>query len=803
MAFINPAPGWPGIPARWTSSAKSAIGAALQPQSRVWFTLSHGILNEIYYPRIDQACTRDLGIIITDGHRFFSEEKRDADSTIQPIIDGAPAFDVKSACTRGRYLIEKRVLADPRRDVVLQHFSVHALTGELADYRLYALLAPHLVNKGAGNTAWCDDYKGVPMLFAEGGGTALALGCSALFVARSVGFVGVSDGWQDLRRHFSLRWRYDLAQNGNVALTGEIELAACDGRFTLALGFGRTAAEAALRVRMSLDQGVDSAVDAYLTEWRAWQDTLMPLDRARHAVGHNTYRISTAVLRTHEGRGFPGGYIASLSVPWGYSKGDEDLGGYHLAWPRDLVETAGGLLAAGAKQEARQVIAYLQGIQEPDGHWPQNCWLDGTPYWGGTQMDETAFPILLVDLAFRNGALPDAELAHVWPMMLKASSFIIQNGPVTGQDRWEEDGGYSPFTLAVEIAALLAAADIADRLSELRIAAYLRDTADIWNGLIEQWTYATDTLLSRQIGVDGYYVRVAPPETADAASPMRGFVPIKNRPPQASCEQASLVVSPDALALVRFGLRAPDDPRILNTVRVIDALLKVDLPSGPCWHRYNADGYGEHEDGRPFDGTGIGRAWPLLTGERAHYELASGNRSGAEALLTALEGFASDGHMIPEQVWDAPKIPERELFPGRPSGSAMPLAWAHAEHIKLLRSLADGQVFDMPPQPKARYLIQRVRSRHAVWRFNNKCRCLSAGYILRIELLSRAMVRWSTDDWRNSVNTMTQDSGLGIWAADLDTARLAQGDSVVFTFFWPDDDRWEGVNYDIQVVDSP
>jgi glucoamylase len=800
MTFEKPAPGWPGIPARWTSSAKSGVGTALQSQSRVWFTLSHGILNEIYYPRIDQACTRDLGLIVTDGRSFFSEEKRDASSTIRRIAEGVPAFVVTNTCTRGRYQIEKLVLADPRRDVVLQRVTFQALAGAAADYRLYALLAPHLVNMGAGNTAWIDDYKGMPMLFAEGKGTMLALGCSVPFVASSVGFVGSSDGWQDLRRHFELRWRYDVARNGNVALTGEVDVAACGGSFVLALGFGRTAAEAALRVRISLDEGADTAIQEYVAGWRDWQDKLLPLDSAGHPGGHNTYRVSTAVLRTHEARSFAGGYIASLSVPWGFAKGDEDLGGYHLAWPRDLVETAGGLLAAGAKDEARQVIDYLRGIQEADGHWPQNCWLDGTPYWNGVQLDECAFPILLVDLARREGALSEADLPGVWPMIAKAAGFVVRNGPVTGQDRWEEDGGYSPFTLAVEIAALLVAAEFADRLAARSLAAYLRETADIWNSLVEQWTYATDTPLSRQLGVDGYYVRIAPPETADAASPMSGFVPIKNRPPQASREKTSLMVSPDALALVRFGLRAADDPRILNTVRVIDALLKVDLPAGPSWHRYNADGYGEHEDGRPFDGIGIGRAWPLLTGERAHYELTTGNKAGATALLAALEGFASDGHLIPEQVWDAADIPERGLFRGRPSGSAMPLAWAHAEHVKLLRSLADGRVFDMPPQPTERYQVQGVRPRHAIWRFNNKCRRLPAGRILRIELLSTASVHWSVDGWRTVQDTPTEDSRLGVYFADLDTAGLKSGDAIVFTLYWPAEGRWEGIDYDLAVM---
>ncbi len=642
MPFERPAPGWPGSPARWTSSAKSGVGTALSGSSRVWFTLSHGILNEIYYPRLDQACTRDFGLIVTDGKSFFSEEKRDARSVIRPIANGVPAFAITSICNE-RYRLEKLVLTDPQRDVVLQQVTFHALTGTVDDYRIYALLAPHLVNRGAGNTAWIGDYKGVPMLFAEGSGLALAVGCSPPILAGTAGFVGVSDGWQDLSRHYQLRWDYDNARDGNVALTGEIDLRAANGSFLLAMGFGRHIEEAALHVRSSLNE-IDAAVAEYTADWRAWQETLLSLDSTPRADGHNPYRVSTAVLRTHEEKSFAGGLIASLSIPWGFSKGDDDLGGYHLVWPRDLVETAGGLLAANARDDARRVIHYLHAIQEKDGHWPQNCWLDGTAYWNGIQMDECAFPILLADLARREDALPEAELSNLWPTVRAAASFIVRNGPVTGQDRWEEDGGYSPFTLAVEIAALLAAADVAERHATRDEAAYLRDTADLWNSLIERWIYATDTPLARQLGVEGYYVRIAPPEMADAASPLDGFVPIKNRPPQDNSQKASLMVSPDALALVRFGLRAPDDPRILNTVRVIDALLKVELPGGPCWRRYNGDGYGEHEDGGPFDGTGIGR--PLA----APHRRARALRAGRGEYCRRSEVAGGDGELCKRRI---------------------------------------------------------------------------------------------------------------------------------------------------------
>ncbi len=289
-------------------------------------------------------------------------------------------------------------------------------------------------------------------------------------------------------------------------------------------------------------------------------------------------------------------------------------------------------------------------------------WLDGRPYWDGLQMDETALPILLVDLLRREAPACFRDCHRWWPMVRKAAAFIVANGPVTQQDRWEEDGGYSPFTLAAEVSALLVAADMAQAIGQIQPAEFLRQIADTWNDNIERWTYAVNSDSARQIGVEGYYVRITPPDTDGAASPLQGFVPIKNRPVNRSNAPAVEIVSPDALALVRFGLRAPDDPRILNTIKVIDALLRVTLPQGPGWYRYNCDGYGEHEDGSPFDGTGVGRVWPLLAGERAHYELAAGHPASAEALLGVMENSTGDSRLVPEQVWDADDIPVRELL---------------------------------------------------------------------------------------------------------------------------------------------
>ncbi len=790
------APGWPGIPPRWTSSAKSGVGTASSPFSRVWFTISHGILNEVYFPRVDIACIRDFGLIVTDGREFFSEEKRHASCELAYLAEGVPAYRLVNTCSEGRYRVAKEVLTDPRRNTLLQRVRFSPLRGELADYRLYTLLAPHLANCGAGNTAWVEEYKGVPMLMAARGAFALALACSAPWLKRSVGFVGSSDGWQDLSRHKRMTWIYTRAENGNVALTAEVDLAASNGEFVLALGFGQNGAEAGQTALASLREGFERARSDFILGWQDWHDSLLELHGAPGS--ERQYRISAMVLRTHEAKTVPGGLIASLSIPWGFAKGDEDLGGYHLVWPRDMVEAAGGLLAAGLRADALRLLRYLEVTQEGDGHWPQNMWLDGTSFWSSVQMDEAALPILLVDLALREGALEAGGLRRFWPMARRAAAYLVANGPVTQQDRWEHDPGYSPFTLAVEIAALLAAAEMADRGGEPDVAAYLRETADYWNSRIEPWVYVTGGDLASRVGVEGYYVRLAPPELAEAASPHYGFVPIKSRVPGASVSPDH-VVSPDALALVRFGLRAADDPRIVNTVRVIDELLRVETQFGPVWRRYTGDDYGEHEDGSPFDGTGLGRVWPLLTGERAHYELAAGRPEKAAELLRTMEALAGQGGMMPEQTWDGPDLPERELFFGRPSGSAMPLAWAHAEHVKLRRSLRDGKVFDTPRQPVSRYIVEHTGSGHAVWRFNHKIRTMPPGKTLRLEVLAPAVVRWSRDEWKSFRDTPTRDTRLGVHLADLAVADLQAGGKVFFTFFWPKENRWENADFTVEV----
>jgi glucoamylase len=332
------------------------------------------------------------------------------------------------------------------------------------------------------------------------------------------------------------------------------------------------------------------------------------------------------------------------------------------------------------------------------------------------------------------------------------------------------------------------------------IAQYLTETADGWNELIDDWAYARDTEISRKLGIEGYYMRIGF-SSGDANARSHGLIPIRNRPGENEALEAGLLISPDALALVRFGLRAADDPRILNTVKAIDSLLRRDLPTGSYWYRYNDDGYGEHADGAPFDGVGVGRLWPLLTGERAHYELAAGRPQEARRLLAALEASASTGGLLPEQIWDSDDIPERELYLGRPSGSAMPLVWAHAEHIKLLRSLQDGAVFDMPPQTLNRYDKNTPPPAPIVWQLTAQVARIAPGRVLRLEFLEPAQVHWSIDDWTTTVDNPTAPTGLGMHKVDLPAAsQVNEGGTIRFSIFWPKRSCWEGTDFQVMVA---
>jgi glucoamylase len=803
-----PAPGAPGLPPTWSSSDKDAVGTS-HYSSRVWFTIGHGILNEVYWPHVDRPQIRDLGFIVADDAGFWSEVKRDAEHQVHAEAPGVPA--ITAVHDHPRYRLTLRICADDHADLVRIEARLEdrrdASSAERKAHplRLYPLLAPHLGFAGTRNRAWTGDYKGRSALCARNGPWSLALVSDPAPLRQSVGYVGASDGWQDFAANGRMTWTFGSTDAGHVA--GMTELDLDDGVAQIALAFGTRPDEAALQACAALVGEFDAAWEEYLANWQGFVRTVVDPPANLSQPQRDLYMTSASVLRSLQDRTAPGATVASLSIPWGNTR--NDLGGYHLVWSRDLVESAGAFVALGAHASARRTLAYLVASQEADGHWVQNQWVDGDPYWTGVQLDEAAYPILLAD-ALRGGAghMHGRTGRHATAfqklltrraldgMIARAARFIARSGPVTGQDRWEENAGLTTSTLAPVVAALVAAAGYLPEPS----AAYCLELADDWNASIEDWTYARGTALARRHGVDGYYVRIASPEVL-AGAPLSTPVPVRNRPPESNMVRADEMVGTDFLALVRFGLRLPDDPHILSSLKVADALLRTETPSGPVWHRYDGDGYGEHENGDAFDGTGVGRGWPLLVGERGHYELDAGR--DARPYLEAMRRMASGGQMLPEQVWDADPIPERDLFSGRPSGSAMPLAWAHAEYIKLVRSIALGHAIDRPQAAWRRYQGKRPKRVRATWRFSVPRPSMPAGRVLRLELLAPGRVHYSTDGGATWADLDARDTGLGVWIADLPgSEKLGSGGRVVFTIWWPDSGTWEGRDVSVEVADA-
>jgi glucoamylase len=803
---VTRAPGGPGIPPTWSTSDKDAIGTSHR-SSRVWFTIGRGILNEVYWPHVDRPQVRDLGFIVADGAGFWSEVKRDATHDVRHEPDGIPAISVVHE--HPRYRLGLRICADDHADVVRIEVRLDDLR-DPADparranpLRLYPLLAPHLGFGGTEDEAWAGSYNGRPMLFARHDEWALALASDPPPLRQSVGFVGVSDGWQDFAANGGMTWTYGIADRGNVA--GMTELALDGGAGQLALAFGNRPEEAGHEALAALAERFEGAWDEYIESWRGFVRTVVPPPTDLPPEARELYLTSATVLRSSQDRTEPGATVASLSIPWGNTR--NDIGGYHLVWSRDLVETAGAFVALGSVEVARRTVAHLIASQDPDGHWTQNQWVDGVPYWTGVQLDEAAYPILLAG-ALHDGAehmhgmsgTPAAQFRELLTddaletMIRRAAGFIARTGPATSQDRWEENAGLAPSTLAPVVAALVVAAGHLPKAA----ARYCLELADDWNASIEAWTYATGTRLAREHGVDGYYVRIASPEVL-AGAPLSTPVPVRNRPGDALVP-ADEMIGTDFLALVRFGLRLPDDPRICSSLELADALLRTETPSGPVWHRYNGDGYGEHEDGGAYDGTGIGRGWPLLVGERGHYELAVGR--DARPYLETMRRMASSGGMLPEQVWDAAPIPERGLAPGRPSGSAMPLAWAHAEYVKLVRSIVLGSPIDRPAAAWRRYGGRAPVPSRATWRFSAPRRAMPAGRVLRLEVLAPSRVHCSLDGGSSWIDVDAMDTGLGVWIADIPGSReLRPGATVDFTFWWPEASKWEPTTWRVDVVD--
>ena len=809
--------GAPGLKPRWTSSVKDAVVTAYSASSRVWFTCSHGILNEIYHPTIDHPQVRDMEFLVTDGETFAHEEKRDLESRFEYIDPEALGVRYVNRDAQGRYSLTKEIICDPHHGVVVMHVRLEGHEDLLPRLKVYALLAPHLDGGGAGNSARVLDLAGQKAALAWKNEWSLLMTASCGFRRVSCGFVGASDGWQDLMQNFKMDWEFGSATDGNIAVIGEVDLGCDTGlangivhtplasanasgtasrEFTLAIGIGEGHHTAAQKTMGALATSFDEQKKRFIEQWRraAHPDWLA----ARAEDGGKLMRASHAVLLAHEDKIYSGAFVASASIPWGQAKSDDDLGGYHLVWTRDMVQTATALLACGRAETARRALVYLACTQQVDGGFAQNFWIDGTPYWSGKQLDEVGFPLIL---AWRLWKAEGLGKLHIFPFVERAAGCLVRNAPITHQERWEENAGYSPSTLAAVIGGLICAAELARAHDSEEYAVFLEEYADWIEGHLEDWTVTNDGMLHPE--VKRHYMRIRPPECGEAyahESCGKELLRLSNRPPGTRYEfEAREIIDAGFLELVRYGIRRADDPLIEASLKVVDHVLKRELPQGPGWLRYNWDGYGQRADGLGYEGWGQGRVWPLLTGERAHYELAAGN--GVIHLIEAYEKFATGGQMLPEQVWDEADIPERSMRSGQPAGSAVPLVWAHAEYLKLLRSAVDGKVFDRIDPVYQRYCDVEGRKRRRtdleIYSRRRPIKSMDAGKILRILDDGLFEVVWTDDGWQT---TRTANSRtLGSVGCSADIAPATGSREVEWTLRWPKRDVWLGYNLKVKI----
>ncbi len=773
------APGAPGTDPTWASSDKDFVTTALGG-ARFWATMGHGMLNEVYWPSTGEPRMRDLTFYLV-GDAGWIDLKRVCSYTLTRPGPAIPLVTVTHAGTDAGhdYRLTLEFLPDTDRDAILIRYEIEG------PFRLVAIAAPHLDGDGAEATAY---LMGDGTLSAQSGteAAAIALGCGGGFTHASVGFVGQSDGWQDLDRHGRLTWTYDRAKGGNVALSGE----AAGAKGVLALACATSTIGARTLVRSLMTEPYEDVRKRFLDKWAEWATALEGYDAGvwepQHEDLPDRLKIaaltSATVMKAHEDSDYPGALVASLSTPWGATT--NRMGGYHLVWPRDTVLTAFAFLALGHRVDAGRVLGHLIATQRDDGHWVQNAYPSGDPFWTGIQLDEAGLPILLATKLREMGV---ADLDGCAAMVRRAAGFLVRSGPSTQQGRWEENAGINPFTLAVVIAALVAAAEWLD--GEERAEAL--DCADDWCARIEEWCYVSQSRWTETCGVDGHYIRVAPPEGGKD-----GTVTVRNR-------QGQTIPARDHIAmefsyLVRLGLRTADDPHVVNTMRVVDQILAVETPSGRVYHRYNEDGYGEQADGSAFDTHGIGRGWPLLVGERGHLALAAGE-DPAEYLRTML-ACASAAGLLPEQVWDTDPIPGKRLIPGRPTGSAMPLLWAHAELVKLIAARREGRPIELLDCVRDRYA--KPHTPKAVrWREGVPLARLDRGCDLLVDAPRPFTLRAGIGGWNAAQDLKAEAGPFGLWRVRIAADTLAGAERVIFRL--TQEDESEGSEQSIALGQAP
>jgi glucoamylase len=731
------APDGPGALSHFDLARKDCLGTARNRTSKTWYTVANGVLSDVYYPTIDNTNVETLQYLVTDGSTFTDLQTRDMTYTVRALDRSGMECRVTTTAKSGKYRLVTDFVTVPARNAVLMRTTFQPLVGAAGQYRLYVRFDPTVNGNGGGgggngggDSGTVDTSSGHGVLVASDPVTTTnaanrdyaqpvyaALDASTPFAEVTNGFAGTaSDGLIQLDATHALTTTFTDAINGNLVQTARAPLGPGSTTFTLALGFGSSQAEAVQTAAGSLTAGFPAARKTYEAGWAAYDATLKQppshfagISNARWKDLAAEYFVSANVVKASEDKTFPGAIVASLASPWGQavSAGDPNntyFGSYREVFARDLYETWTALFVAGDLQTARDTVTFLFERQQlPDGSMPRNSLVNGKPAPDsfGTQLDETAYPILM---AHQLGMTdPNLYANHVKP----AAYFLIAHGPAFGVERWEEQDGYSPSTIAAEIAGLVAAAELAQANGDNVSAAVFRAVADDFQRSVKGWTVTTNGPLSAQ----PYFIRLSKTGDPNAAISYN----VGNGGP--TLDQRT-VIDAGFLELSRLGEFSANDADILRSLPIVDATIRSTTASGPGWHRYNGDGYGDRaSDGRPWApfGQGTGHLWPALSSERAEHSLQTGDPATAGSLLDSMERFAAGVGLIPEQDWELPDLPPSPFgtdptiasigfLDGEPAGSANPLTWSVASYVRLLGDLVAGRVVEQPAATFSRYV---------------------------------------------------------------------------------------------------
>jgi glucoamylase len=734
----------PGSESYFDLARKDCVGTARNTTSKVWFTVADGVLSDTYWPTIDATNVHTLQYLVTDGRTFTDLQTRDMAYTVLPDFTGMSCTVVATPeqAVHG-YRITTTYIADPARDAVLMRTR---FDGPRSD-QLYVRLDPLAGGTGgggsqnAGGNSAILTSQGVPVAFNQNTTTQaanrdyavptyMALESSDGFSSASVGYAdSTSDGVTMLDTTHSLI-PYDSAPDGHVTLTAGLALPH-DRTVDLALGFGQTQSEALATAGRSLDQRFDAAWAHYEAEWLRYDHGLRRPSLRLGAAAIREYYESVNVVKASEDKTFAGAIAAGLASPWGqavpagnFANGEPTyFGSYREVFARDLYEAFAGLLVAGDIRTAQDATRFLfERQQQTDGSMPRNSLENGklAPDTGGLQLDETSYPILM---AWQSGLARDGHGSLYRDHVVPAADFLVAHGPSAGVERWEEQSGFSPSTIAAEIAGLTAAAHIARVNQDPVHADIYQATADYFARNIKAWTVTTTGPYSTA----PYFIRVSKtgdPNAAISYNLGNGSITADQR----------AIVDQGFLELVRLGVLPASDPDVQASLKVIDSTIGVVTPSGRGFYRYGTsetgseDGYGDcyapdptscPATGEPWPttDTGSGHLWPVLGGERGEYDVAAGSRAGASTFLTAMRNMTSGQGLEPEQVWEDPHV-EASPFgtdptiasigfdPGKPAGSASPLTWAQSQYARLALAISTGRDLETPGIVTRRYVTR-------------------------------------------------------------------------------------------------